>query len=115
MKPSLREVLRASHVSAVAVVVLLVWSFEEAFRGLLGPLWRAADFLITAVAILDIPYFSRTLTVVDRLMLITAFSYLLGAIGNLAAAWLLSRWVYGLGPFRCLNRYYTGLARRKHA
>ncbi len=115
VRPSLRKVLADSHVSAVAVAVLLFWSLDSAFWALWGPLYRAASFLFTAVAILDIPYFSRTLTFADRSMLFVTFLYLFYSFAYLAAAGLLSRWVYGTGPFRSLSKYYrTGLPRRNH-
>lgn len=110
MKPSLRATLADSHVSAVAVAVLLVWSLDQGFRTLAGPLLRVASFLATAAAILGIPYFSWTVD--ERLSLDVTLAYLVGAIINLAAAWLLSRWVYGTGPLQALSRYRTRLPRR---
>src|SRR5712691_1302616 len=114
VKPSPRKILAESHISAVAIAVLLFWSLESAFRALWGPVSRAAGFLFTAVAILDIPYFSHTLTLEDRSMLIITFLYLLSALIKLAAAWLLSRWVYGAGPLCSLSKYRMRLARRNH-
>lgn len=114
MKRSVREILADSHVSAVAIAVLLLWSLEWGFQALWDPLFRAVSFLITAVAILDIPYFSRTLSPVDRLTLITTFFYLFSALISFAAACLLSRWVYGVGPLRSLSTYRTRLRRRNH-
>lgn len=114
MKPSLREILAESHVAAVTIVALLFWSLDWGFRGLWDPFLRVADFVITAVAILGIPYFSKTLTVVDRLLLIETFYYLFSAFACVAAAWLLSRWVYGVGPLRSLSKYYSRLIGRAH-
>lgn len=115
VKPSLREILADSHISAVAIAVLILWSLEWAFRALWGPLSSVIGFLATAVAILDIPYFSTTLDVTDRFMLITTFSYLLGALTGFASAWFLSRWVYGVGPLRSLSHCRTRLTRRDYA
>jgi hypothetical protein len=114
VKSSLRKILADSHVSAVAIAVLLFWSLDSAFRALLGPLFRAVSFLFTAVAILDIPYFSRTLTIDDRFTLIVTFAYLFNSLVYLAAAGLLSRWVYGLGPLRSLTIYRTKLVRSNY-
>jgi hypothetical protein len=114
VKYSLRKILADSHVSAVAIAVLLFWSLDSAFRALLGPLFRAVSFLFTAVAILDIPYFSRTLTFIDRVTLFITFSYLFNSLVCLTAAGLLSRWVYGLGPLRSLTKYRTKLVRSNH-
>jgi hypothetical protein len=117
VKPSLREILADSDVAAVAIAVLLFWSLNSAcwsLLGLSGPLSRAAEFLITAVAIHGIPYSSRTLDVTDLLALFTTFAYLFYSFAYLAAAWLLSRWVYGVGPLRSFSKYRTRLARRSH-
>lgn len=115
MKLSLRGILADSHISAVAIAVLLFWSLDSLFWALWGPLSRAVGFLFTAVAILDIPYFSRTFTTVDHFMLFVTFSHLFNSFVGLASACLLSRWVYGVGPLRCLNKYGTRLTRRDHA
>ena len=114
MKPSLREILANSHIPAVAIAVLLLWSLNSGIQALESPLLRAAGFLFTAVAILDIPYVSSTFTSADRFMLTTTLSFLSYAFINLAAAWLLSRWVYGVGPLCSLKSYRTRLARREH-
>jgi hypothetical protein len=110
VRPSLRAVLVDSHIAAVAIAVLLVWSLDAGFRALSGPFLRITDFLVTAVAILGIPYFSWT--VVDRLSLGATLDHLFGSILNLAAAWLLSRWAYGTGPVQALGKYRTRLPRR---
>src|SRR5258708_38018158 len=111
VKPSLRKILADSHIAAVAIAVLVLWSLDSAFWALWGPLSRSISFLFTAVAILGIPYFSRTLTSTDRVTLFITFSYLFNSFVYLAAAGLLSRWVYGMGPLRSLSKYRTRLAR----
>jgi hypothetical protein len=113
VKPSLRALLADSHVSAIAVAVLLVWSLDEAFRALAGPFLRVTDFLINAVAILGIPYFSWTFD--ERISLYLAVAHTLAAVVNLTGAWLLSRWVYGTGPLQMLSRYRMKLSGRNHA
>lgn len=115
MKPSLRETLAESHISAIGTALLLVWAFDWGFRTLWELFSRAAGFLFTAVAILDIPYISPTPTLVDRVMLVTTLFYLCSALISLAGAWLLSRWVYGMGPLRSLSQYRAKLTRRNHA
>jgi len=112
VKPTLREILAGSHVAAVAVAVLFLFSMDAGFRALWDPLFRLASFLFTAVAILCIPYFDHKFTIVDRLTLLATFSYLFSSASSLGAAWLLSRWVYGVGPLDCLSAYRTKLARR---
>lgn len=114
MKNTLRKTLAESHVAAIAVTVLLLWSIDSGFRCLWEPLSRAVSFLFTAVAILDIPYLSSSFTVVDRIQTTTMAFYLLHSLITLAAAWLLSRWVYGMGPLRSLNAYRSRLIRSVH-
>lgn len=113
MKPSLREILADSHIAAVATAVLLLLSLREGIQALWNPLLRAAVFLSTAVAISGIPYIGPY-TIVDRLMLDTTLLFLFNALIDFVAAWLLSRWAYGVGPFRGLSKYRTRLARGNH-
>ena len=113
-KPSLREVLETSHVAAVCIGILLLWSIESALRALWDPLWRALDFIITAVAILGIPYSSWRLATHDWLELIATLADLIYALVCLAGAWLLSRWVYKSGPIRSLCVVGSRLKRRNH-
>jgi hypothetical protein len=112
VKPSVRETLAETHISAVAIALLLLWSLDSGVQALWGPLYRTAGFLFTALAIWDVPYFSHTLSVADRFMWMTTFSYVFGSLICLAAAWLLSRWVYGMGPLRSLSTHYSRLRRR---
>lgn len=114
MTQSLRQVLSESHIAAVTIAVLLLWSLDGAFRALWGPVSHALGFLVTAIAIFDIPYISPGVKLADRFTLITASAYLYGAIVSFSAAWLLSRWVYGQGPVRSLTRYGKSFNRRKH-
>jgi hypothetical protein len=114
VKPSLREILADYHVSAVAIAVLLFWALYWGFTALWGPLARAASFLFTTVAILGIPFGSSTYTAADRLMLSQTLTFLFNAFVCLAAAWLLSRWTYGTGPLRSLNKCRTSLTKGNH-
>lgn len=104
-----------SHVSAVAIAVLIYWSLYWGFNALWNPIARAANFLFTAIAIRDIPYFSSTFTSADRFALSITLRFLFNAFVCLAAAWLLSRWVYGSGPLRSLSKYRTKLGRSNNA
>jgi hypothetical protein len=115
MKPSFRQVLADSHVSAVAIAILLIWSFESVLDAFWDPFLNAFSFLITAVAILGLPYIPPQLSFSQRLMLITSCSSLFNALSCFAAAWLLSRWVYGMGPVHSLKSCRKRLARRRHA
>ena len=111
---SLRQVLADSHVAAVAIALLLLWSLDLAFRGLWDPVYRLGVFLFTAIAIWGLPYLSPTLTAADRFMLINTFYFLYIAIMSLSTAWLVSRWVYGMGPLRSLVACRKRLTGRKH-
>lgn len=111
VKRSLRQVLADSHVAAVSIAVLLLWALDAVFRGLWDPVYRLGVFLLTAVAILDIPYLSSTGA--DRFMLISTLYFLYSAIVSFSAAWFLSRWVYGLGPLRSLAACRSRLTGRK--
>ncbi|MGH9570246.1 MAG: hypothetical protein ACRD4F_11425, partial [Candidatus Angelobacter sp.] len=114
MKRSLRQTLADSHIAAVTIALLLLWSLDNAFRALWEPLSRAMSFLFTAVAILDIPYFSSTITIQDRLSLFILGTHLYWALVNLFAAWLLSNWVYRSGPLSSLSRYSKNISGSKH-
>jgi hypothetical protein len=114
MSLSLRQALRDSHVSAVAIALLLFWSFTGIIDGLWEPFSRLANFLFTAVAILDIPFISPTFGVADRNMFINTCFYFFQAITSFAAAWVLSRWAYGEGPVRSLSKYRGRLVRSNH-
>jgi len=115
VRPSLRQVLADSHVGAVAIALLLLWSLDAAFSALWPPVSHAMGFVFTAIAILDIPYFSRTFTALDRLVLISTLAYLYGSVVSLSAAWLLSKWIYGVGPLRALMSFRSKLRRSNHA
>jgi hypothetical protein len=56
MKPSLREILADSHIALVAIAVLLIWCFDSGFAALWDPIFSAISSLVTAVAILGLPY-----------------------------------------------------------
>ena len=114
MKPPLRTTLAESHISAITIVVLLLWSLGSAFQALWAPFFRVAEYLFTAVAIRDIP-FAGPFTFADRVMLFVRIQYVFSALVSFAAAWLLARWVYGEGPLRSLSRYRIRISRRSDA
>jgi hypothetical protein len=112
--PSNRKILADSHIAAVAISMLLFFSIQSGFLALWGPLYHAVTFLITAIAIRGVPYVSPGFDFEDRMMVIATSTYLFKALINFAAARLLSRSIYGVGPLRCLSQYRTKLARRNH-
>jgi hypothetical protein len=115
VKSSVRLVLADSYVAAIAVSVLLLSSIDATFRAVWPIVSQVVTYVFTAIAIFDIPYFSSTFTVADRLTLISTFTYLYGAATSLLAAWLLSRWVCGVGPLRFLIEHRNRLVGRNHA
>ncbi|MGA2434091.1 MAG: hypothetical protein ABSG25_02270 [Bryobacteraceae bacterium] len=115
MKRSLRKTLADSNIAAVSIAVLLLWSFIGISQVLADALSRAASYLYSAVTIFDMPHFSSTLTREGHFGLNIAVMYLWDAVMSIAAAWLLSHWVYGAGPFRSLSQCRARLTRRNHA
>jgi len=114
VRPSLRQILADSHISAIAIAVLLFWGLASTFRAPWDLLSRTADFLFTVMAIRGVPYIPSKLDFADLLLLLNTFFYFFTSLISFGAAWLLSRWVYRVGPFRSLSRYRTQLARRNH-
>jgi hypothetical protein len=114
-KPGLRDMLATSHVAAVAIAIFLIWSIDGFCQALWRPLSGILNLLATAVAILDVPYYSSTSTMKDRLDLDTALTFLGFAMFFLFAAWILSRWVYGMGPLRSLGECRSKLVGGKNA
>ncbi len=102
MKSSFRSALADSHVAAVAIAVLLIGALDGIVQGLSQPSLRAIRFLVTAIAILDIPSISASPNSWE--VLLTGF-YLFSTLVALAAAFSLSHWVYGSGPFHVLTAY----------
>jgi hypothetical protein len=114
LKLPLRQVLADSYVSDIAIAALLLRALEQGIRVLWTPLEHLAVFLFTAVAILDVPYFSHTFDAADRFLLTGIFINLISALTAFASAWLLSRWVYGAGPIRSLSICCSRLRRSSH-
>jgi hypothetical protein len=105
LKPPLRTVLADSHVSDIAIAAILLRSLDSAFRVLWPPIAHAATFLFTAIAILDVPYCSRTLDTANRLQIMEMSKNLISALIAFTSVWLLSRWTYRVGPIRSLSQW----------
>ena len=114
MKRRVRNVLADSHIAAITIAVLLLWSVDWVFQAIWGPFARLAEYLITAVAIMGIP-FAGPIHGADGIMLFVTTSYLFSASVSFTAAWLLARWVYGEGPIRSLSRYNPTILRKSDA
>ena len=111
---AIRRTLAESHIAAVVIAMLLVWSMESFLLALWMPGYRFGGFVIVAIAIHGIPYMSPGFNFEDRVMVLTTSMYLANALIGIGAAWVLSRCVYGVGPFKYLSQYRTKLARRHH-
>ncbi len=111
MPLSLRQILVDSHIAAVAIAVLLVWSLDVGARALGRPLFGVINFLINAVAIGGIPYRSGTFVLSEWF---TPLSYVFSGTIYFGAAWVLSRWLYGTAPFRSLSECCAKIVRRNY-
>jgi len=114
VKTSLREVLADSHIAAVAIALLLVGALGSAASGIWSVLLPTINFLAYAVATLDIPYLSDAISQAGRVDLALKMLYFFYALMGLCAALILSRWIYGVGPIRCLAQYRTGPKKGSH-
>ena len=109
MNRSLREMLADSHVAAIAIVLLLLWSIDWGFRSVLILVSSVGEYVVTAIAIVGIPSGSPFIA---RGTWVSAWLDFVPALSILLAAWILSRWVYGLGPLRSLGAYRARLMGR---
>lgn len=111
MKNSFRKALVDSHIPAVAIAVLIVWSLDSAVRVLSGLWVPVTDYFATVIATLSFPLSPYSFS--DRISLDLTLFYLFEAVAAVAAAWLLSRWAFGLGTLRTLSEYRTRLQLRR--
>jgi hypothetical protein len=110
---SLRKTLGDSHIGAVTIALLLFISLKSLLQALPHPLMRVFGFVITAVAIRDVPYIPHPLDVADKMTLLGTASLLYNAFTCFIAAWLMSRWIYRATPLRILSSYWSKLSRRE--
>lgn len=115
MPSALRKVLIESHVAAIAVAVLIFFSVAQIINAVWMPALYAVYFLLTAIAIRIIPYLPNSPDVITRQTWLNSFINLFSALASLAAAWALSRQVYGTGPLRMLGSYREKLSRKTDA
>jgi hypothetical protein len=120
VRPTLREVLADSHIAAVAVAVLLVWSIDWGSKALLSLLVLAFEISDSVLTIASmwwhdgvISFGSRDMFF-DQTLLVTAMKYLFWTVISVGAAWIMSRCVYGVGPLRTLITSRARVARRDH-
>lgn len=112
MKRSVRQVLAETHIAAVAIALLLLWSFLTIFQQLFVRILGGIDYLTTIFVEHRFPSFDgsfgdRTEPAV-RIMLFSL------ALVDIGAACLLSRWVYSAGPVKSLIKSAAALSTERH-
>jgi len=120
VRPTLREVLADSHIAAVAVAMFLVWSIDWGSKALLSLLvfaFEISDSVLT-IALMwwhggTISFGSRDMFF-DQTLLVTTMQCLFWTVICVGAAWIISRWVYGVGPLRTLITSRARVARRDY-
>ena len=116
VQSSLRKALIDSHVAAAAIALLLAGAIATAWSALLLPVFNFFSSLLIAVASSESHNILRSLgSVGQKAYLQLTFFGLADALNDLACAWLLSLWVYGTGPVRCLRTYRNKFSRKTHA
>jgi len=118
VKPSLRESFAVSHIVAIAALTLIVWSVYWVMKALFpfteslsGPAVSVVVYIATAAAIRGVPASSPAFDTADLLTSVIALAYVLNALVSLAAAWALTRWVYGPGSLRALKSLHVSFRR----
>lgn len=111
MKRSLREVLAESHIAAITIAVLLFSFFDATFEASWPFIYEALHYVFLAIAILGVPYFSLK---IYPGIVVNLCAYLCFAVVSFLGAYMLSRCVYGLGPFAVLATYRYKLMGRKY-
>jgi|SRR5690349_5317273 len=106
MKPSLKDVLRESHIAVVVIVVLLGQGVLRLVQLLLLSATNAVDFLTEAFRY---PYFHASYKSIPNFQ---SFSLLIfAALPFFAVAWILSTWMFAAGPFQAVITYVANLRR----
>ena len=120
MERSLRKTLSDSHIAAVAIAVLIVWSIDWASKVLFSLL--VLGFVFSGSVVMNglmwwhdgiIPVGSRDMFF-DRSLSIMTLEYLFWTVITYGAAWIVSRCVYVVGPLRTLSTYGAKAARRDY-
>lgn len=119
MRRNLNKILTDSHISAVAVAVLLLWSITYGSLALSYLLVLAGEFLFSLASDVStwwrgglIPSSGEMLF--DRMLFVMALEYLFRTLVVFGAAWIVSRCVYGAGPLRSLSQHRARVARRDY-
>ena len=111
----IRSALTNSHIGAITIAVLVLAALEACLSAVWIPFERVIDFVVTAIAILGIPFISHDWSFTDRPDITIPIVYLIYAATTVFAASMLSRWLYGEGPFLALMRYWNQISGGKRA
>jgi hypothetical protein len=120
VRRTLREILADSHISAVAIAVLLVWSIDSGFKTIMSLLVLAFEFSVSMVMIGStwwhdgIISFGSPDMLFDRSLFVMTMEYFFWTVISFGAAWIVSRCVYSVGPLRTLSTYRARVARRDY-
>lgn len=114
MFASLRKTLLDSHIAAVTVAALLLESCA-AFYLAANRVVCHGVFFFQLIANHHLSTALWKLEYEDPDTLFVALTCLFDSAAMVLAAWIVSRWVYGVGPLRCLGSYREKLTRKSHA
>jgi len=119
VRNNLGKILIDSHISAVAIAVLLAWSITYGSLALSYLLVLAGEFLFSLVS--DVSTWWRDglmpssgEMLFDRVLFVRALEYLFRTLVVFGAAWIVSRCVYGAGPLHSLSQHRARVARRDY-
>lgn len=108
MKTSIQKALLDSHIVAMAIAVLLLWSLDSAVH-VLDVLWLPlTDYLANAISSHSFPSSPHSMSHDVRLSF--TLLYVFAATSEAASAWVLSKWAFGLTPLRALANTSARLA-----
>jgi hypothetical protein len=119
VRRNLGKILTDSHISAVAIAVLLLWSISYGSLALSYLLVLAGEFLFSLAS--DVSTWWRDGLMppsggmlFDRGLFVMALEYLFRTLGVFGATWIVSRFIYGAGPLRSLSQHRARVARRDY-
>jgi ABC-type phosphate/phosphonate transport system permease subunit len=119
MKRTVRQTLAHSHVAAIAIAALLVWSLQLMWYRLIFSSFGISTALVDLLRNFFSPrYVPLNWKIELKVLYVSwigpAVGSILNAILYVAVAFLLARWVYGQGPLRSLRKCRETLAGRAH-
>lgn len=109
MKPSLRQVVADTHIAAIAIAMLLLWSLVDAFALFVLYIPGVVDYVTTIFIEHRIP-FSFSVHAETAILV----QYFGSSLADLAAASLLAHWVFRAGPIKSLLKSAAALRAASH-